>query len=191
MKYICGPLWDQRLVDITQSGKVGIVMSGGIDSYVLYKLLDDPIIFNIARADGYDTAGRIRALTGKDVIEVPESTTDPKSRIGNTIAVILNTHSLDQLYIGINHTPPIELFPEFNTNDKPHRPWRLKSSALCDGVVKAPLLHLYKYHIIDLANRLGVDLSETRSCIGKVAGDECGECWQCREKAWAYEQLKH
>jgi hypothetical protein len=183
MKYICGPLWDQRVVNLTEFGKVGIVMSGGIDSYVLYHLLKNPIIFNIARADGFDTANRIRTLTGKDVIEVPESTTDPKSRIGDTIDVILNRYPIDQLYIGINRTPPDDLFPEFDTPNKPYRPWRL------DGVVKAPFLHLYKYHIIDLAKKLGVNLLDTRSCIDNASGDECGHCWQCKEKNWGFQQL--
>ena len=53
MNYICGPLWDRRIVNIDQQGKVGIVMSGGLDSYVLYHLLDDPIVFNIKREVGW------------------------------------------------------------------------------------------------------------------------------------------
>jgi len=144
MKYICGPLWDQRVVNLTEFGKVGIVMSGGIDSYVLYHLLKNPIIFNIARADGFDTANRIRTLTGKDVIEVPESTNDHWRRVDVGIDHIFKNYDVDQLYHGINMTPPIDIFPEFNILSKPFRPWRIDDQRL-----KVPFLHLYKYHIID------------------------------------------
>ena len=185
MKYICGPDWDQRVVDINELGRVGIIMSGGIDSYVLYNMLKDPIVFNIRRKDGFDRAERIRNLIHKDIIEVDEVTDDHKDRIGHTIGKILDDYNVDQLYMGINHTPPTYYFSEFDTTNKPHRPWRI------DGVVKAPFLHLYKYHIIDLANKLEIDLSGTRSCIQKVDGDECGKCWQCCEKRWGYDQLKN
>lgn len=185
MRYICGPKWDQRVVEINERGSVGIVMSGGIDSYVLYKLLKDPIIFNIKRKDGFDNPSRVRYLTGKEITEIDEATNDAENRIGRTIENILNKFPLTQLYIGINHIPPLDVFPEFNFPGKPYRPWRIDNT-----IVKAPFLHLYKYHIIDLANQLGLDLSETRSCIHNAAGDECGECWQCREKRWGYEQLK-
>jgi Queuosine biosynthesis protein QueC len=185
MHYICGPSWDQRVVNIEEVGKVGIVMSGGIDSYVLYHLLTNPIIFNIKRKDGFDNAERVRRLTGKQVIEVEEVSDNYKNRIGDTMDKILADYNVDQLYMGINHTPPTYYFPEFDVQSKPHRPWRIY------GDVKAPFLHLYKYHIIDLANSLDIDLSDTRSCIGTVSGPECTTCWQCREKRWGYDQLKH
>ncbi len=186
MQYICGPEWDRRVINIKEVGTVGIVMSGGIDSYVLYKLLKDPIIFNIKRKDGFDNGDRVSRLIGKQIIEYEEVTTDSKKRIGDTMGAILRKFHLTQLYMGINHTPPTDIFPEFDSPGKPHRPWRIDNT-----IVKTPFLHLYKYHIIDLANQLELDLSETRSCIQNVSGPECGECWQCREKRWGYEQLQH
>ena len=184
MHYICGPDWDQRVISIDQGGKVGIIMSGGLDSWVLYNMLTDPIIFNITRSDGFDGAARVRELTGKPVIEIPEPTTDHWQRIDIAIENILENCNVDQLYDGNNMTPPIDIFPEFNILSKPIRPWR------CDHPrYKTPFLHLYKYHIIDLANQLEIPLDGTRSCIVNASGDECGKCWQCKEKKWGFEQL--
>lgn len=184
MQYICGPNWDQRVVTINQQGKVGIIMSGGIDSWVLYNLLDNPTIFNIARADGFDSAARVRQLTGKPVIEIPEITNEHWRRVGTAIDHIFANYNIDQLYYGINVIPPTEYFPEFNSVGKPGRPWRVDRQDL-----KAPFLHLYKYHIVELANQLHIPLEDTRSCIINSGGEECGECWQCKEKKWGFQQL--
>ena len=58
MEIICGPDWDRRVVRIDNYKNPGIIMSGGIDSWVLYNLLDNPTIFNIARQDKFDSADR-------------------------------------------------------------------------------------------------------------------------------------
>lgn len=159
-------------------------MSGGIDSWVLYNMLNDPIIFNIARSDGFDAADRVRKLTGKPIIEIPESTTDHWQRVDAGIDHILKNYDIDQLYHGINLTPPIDIFPEFNILSKPYRPWRVDHPRL-----QTPFLHLYKYHIIDIADSLSISLEDTRSCIDNASGDECGQCWQCKEKNWGFQQL--
>jgi len=184
MQYICGPDWDRRIISIKQQGRVGILMSGGIDSWVLYNMLNDPIIFNIARLDSFDGVDRVRELTGKPIIEIPESSTDHWGRFDVAIEHILNNYDIDQLYHGININPPIDIFPEFNILSKPHRPWRIDHPRLL-----TPFLHLYKYHIIDLAKQLQIPLDNTRSCIDNASGDECGQCWQCKEKRWGFQQL--
>ena len=55
--------------------------------------------------------------------------------------------------------------------------------------MKCPFLHLYKYHIIDLANRNNISLEYRHACIEQNKG-HCGTCWQCLEKKWGYDQLK-
>ena len=184
MNYICGPLWDRRIVNIDQQGKVGIVMSGGLDSYVLYHLLDDPIVFNIKREDRFDNADRVQKLINRNVIEINEVSTNHWDRVPLTIGQLLKEHNVDSLFCGINHTPPIDHFPEFDTDAKPDRPWRFE-----DKKVKVPFLHLYKYHIIDLAYQLDLDLSDTMSCLHNL-DTHCGECWQCKEREWGFEQMK-
>ena len=182
--YICGPVWDKRVVSIEQQGKTGIVMSGGLDSYVLYCLLDNPIIFNIKRKDGFDNADNVRRLTNKDVIEVDEVSRNHWDRVPLTIEKILNDYDIDSLFTGINHTPPTDHFPEFDTASKPSRPWKVDFEK-----VEAPFLHLYKYHIIDLARQFSLDLTGTLSCLHNL-DFHCGECWQCKERQWGFDQLK-
>ena len=52
MRYECGPEWDTRIITINPKHlKVGILMSGGIDSWVLFNIIKqvipEIIIFNI------------------------------------------------------------------------------------------------------------------------------------------------
>ena len=191
-RYECGPAWDTRIITINPKAKVGILMSGGIDSWVLYNILKldfskpEIVIFNIKRGDGYDTAKRVKLLTGRsDIIEVDELTTQHADRVSKGSHHIIDNYSIDELYLGTNIIPHTEYFPEFITDEKPKRLWSYRE----DSPFKLPLLHLYKYHIIDLANRNNIDLSQTQSCLHKLK-EHCGKCWQCLEKQWGYKQLE-
>jgi hypothetical protein len=183
-KYIVGPSWDKRLIAISPIGKIAILMSGGIDSLVLYHLIQshDPAVYTIDREDGFDDPSRVESLISKKVNRFKETTLNTDLRVREAIYEIQKDY--DQLYIGINHTPPSYYFPELK-DGAPYRPWRIQDN---DKLI-APFLHLYKYHIIDLANQLNIDLSGTLSCLTDNT-TECKECWQCREKIWGYEQLK-
>lgn len=180
MTYICGPDWDRRVVDIEHKKNSAIIMSGGIDSLVLYNILKDVDIINIVRKDGFDS-GPFPA--GKSVIGVKEVTTDHRFRIQRTLLHIKEKLNYDYIYTGINLAPPTEYFSEFDTDSRPYRPWKIT-----EDWVKAPFLHLYKYHIIDLARMLNIDISNAQSCLMQING-HCGECWQCKEKKWGYDQL--
>ena len=39
MRFECGPEWDTRIVNLNPKGKIGIMITGGIDSWLLYNLL--------------------------------------------------------------------------------------------------------------------------------------------------------
>ena len=205
MRFECGPEWDTRIINIEPKGKIGILMSGGIDSWVLYNLLKltpncPPISIFIIMAsgdggEGFDTPARISLLTDRDdIIEIDKFIECTKNDSPNfkpwgevikmSIVYILEKYGLDELYNGSNMNPPIEHFPEFNTDKMSNRPWNVR-----EFEIKCPLLHLYKYHIIDLANKYNLDLSNTHSCGGDPLG-HCGKCWQCLEKQWGYKQLE-
>ena len=115
-KYVCGPSWDRRLFDINPRGKVGLMITGGLDSWVLYNLLKhiaaDIQLFTIKRVDGFDNPNRVRLLTGEDVIEIAD-TEIPNSQLRVTAGVdsILKTYDVDELYLALNRDPPIEHFP--------------------------------------------------------------------------------
>lgn len=189
MEYICGPDFDKRILTLNPKRKISITMSGGVDSFVLYKLLGNimPLenidIFYSKRPD-FDTYSHLQKLTErKDIIIIPEQTKS-KNRFVELVNIIKKEYDYDEIYMGLNIIPHTHYFPEFNSyNDLPDRPWTFK-----DPVVKMPFLHLYKYHIIDLARQFSIDLSKTFSCISRT-DIECGMCWQCREKIWGFNQL--
>jgi len=187
MKFICGPKWDQRVVTIDPKGRCAIIMSGGIDSFVLFKLLSLRCIvdvYNINRKDGFDNYKRVERLTGQKVNVIEELTTD-SNRVEASIMQLMTDYNYDEIYTGVNHTPPTTFFPEFDTPARPVRPWNIDYKKYN---VRLPFLHLYKYHIIDLARQEKIDLSDTMSCIASI-DQECGKCWQCMEKKWGYDQI--
>lgn len=190
MDYICGPEWDKRILTFNSKPNSGILMSGGIDSFVLYNLFEmyKPKIFHIKLISGADDINHVKKLTKRgDIISVKDYPYDPKKptkKFEKVAKEIFRKYKIDELYLASNRIPPIDCFPEFNSKRKPHRPWVTDNSK-----IKLPFLTLYKYHIIDLAKRLKIDLSQTQSCLIRKTG-HCGKCWQCRERAWAYKQLK-
>lgn len=188
-EYIVGPKWDRRVITINPQGrKIGISMSGGIDSWVLYNLLpnkEDIIIYNFDTNRGLDADETVKKLTGRDdIITLPTELDDPHP-VKSGIKELARLHNLDQLYTGVNQVPHYKYFPEFASEREPPRPWRIDHD-----VLKTPFLHLYKYHILWIAEDMGIDLSETQSCTTQPVG-HCGTCWWCREKKWAYDQLKN
>ena len=188
MTYICGPKWDQRVVEINPKGRCAIIMSGGIDSFVLFNLLSLVTyvdVFNVNRQDGFDNYKRVERLTGQKVNIVNELTTNAATRIEYSINQIIKEYNYDEVYAGTNHTPPLAYFPEFDRPDRPKRPWYIDHEKYR---LRLPFLHLYKYHIIDLARQEKIDLSDTMSCIASTE-KECGKCWQCMEKKWGYDLL--
>ncbi len=184
MEYVVGPSWDRRIIYINvKTENIGIAMTGGIDSWVLYNLLPPNVkIFNLKRDDGFDTK-QISKLTGRDdVIHVPVEPGDPLW-IKRGLVDLSENHGVDQLFTGANLVPHFKYFPEFDTQDCPARPWSINHP-----IIVSPFLHLYKYHIIDLANRLNIDLSQTQSCLTMIEG-HCNNCWQCNERNWGFTQL--
>jgi hypothetical protein len=189
MDYICGPEWDKRIVTFNHKPNSGILMSGGVDSFVLYNLFETPKpkIFHIDLITGSDDINVVKKLTNRDDIVIvkdfPWVKNSKLTRFEKIVKNVLKNYKVDELYLASNRVPPIDCFPEFNTKRKPPRPWLPNHP-----IIKLPFLTLYKYHVIDLANRLRIDISETQSCLEWKNG-HCGKCWQCREKKWAYQQL--
>ena len=132
MRFECGPEWDMRIININPKPLIGIVMSGGIDSWVLYNILKlsfkmpKIVVFNIKRDDGFDNAETVKRLTGTtEIIEIDEWTTEHHNRVPLGIEYILENYGIDELYSGVNIIPHTEYFPEFITDAKPGRPWSM------------------------------------------------------------------
>lgn len=183
--YETGPIWDRRLVTIQQKSKSAILMSGGLDSWVLYNLLDPSIkIFTYLRTDGVDNIDRVKKLTRRDdVIGIPNKETN-KFDLDYCEDWIFDNFDIEEIFIATNIIPHLAYFPEFQSKGVPNRAWYND-----DHRMNTPFSHLYKYHIVDLAQRNNVDLSATNSCL-YMPDRNCGECWQCKERQWGFDQLK-
>ena len=199
MKIICGPKWDQRIIEISPQGNIGILMSGGIDSWVLYNLLTkicEVTIFNIdgAPAHPYNVYTTIERLTNrKDIIRIKEDTKSEHYNGGKYInrtyqgieypEYIKENYDVDQIYGGNNRIPNEAHFPEFL--NMPDGPWRFDHP-----YIVLPFMHLYKYHIIDIANQYNISITDTQSCLTLPEGEgHCGDCFNCKEIKWAKQQL--
>ena len=186
------------VVDIQQPVKYGIMLSGGLDSAVLFYLMleDCPTAdiqpFYIAKHDGSHTyiPGIISYLEETFHIKLPKpikvGTPDMPHTVINQIGikeVLFKFPDIRYLYIGINQNPPqpwgnpnwvFPVRPTVNTNPR----------------LVMPFMHLHKSHIVDiLINENQHELSRlTHTCTEQPKG-RCGKCFQCGERAWAFESL--
>lgn len=204
-KYTCGPINDQREVNIELPAKptsIGIMLSGGADSSMLLYLLCKEneklgnihhiIPFTVAKIDGaaYWASSILQYFYNNFGIKLqqPRLVGNPMDfhdkQVASGIADALKSRFCDVLFVGENQNPPEE-FPM-----KGMYPLRLKTNPYPETVVQFPFLHLYKTHIIDLYSQFGIQrlAAATHTCTAKTVG-RCMECFACDERRWAYEQL--
>lgn len=181
MQLDCGPAHDRRLVNITiptDRTAVGIFLSGGLDSAILYHLLTKytgstvvPIVIEKTPASRYFAQAVVNCLTpGRVAIIVRSKTVQ---------GAILEVRSqFDYLYLGL-----IEERAEFLIGWTP-------SNVPDNYFRKSPLLHVNKSHIIDLVvqEKQEILFHLTHSCATQHIG-RCMTCNRCRERAWGFEQL--
>lgn len=173
----------------------GILLSGGIDSAILLYLLIkvNPNIqiqpFTIAKTDGaYLYADPIIDHFNKKFnLMIPQTIVvgDPTvyHRLQSTTAVreIFEKYPVDYLYIGLNQNPP-------ELANLPGAPVRDTKST--NPQIILPFVDLYKHNILEfMYDNNQEDLIDiTHSCTEQSVG-RCNQCWQCTERAWAFEKL--
>jgi 7-cyano-7-deazaguanine synthase in queuosine biosynthesis len=203
-----GPSWDKRLIDLgipDDIDEVAIMVSGGMDSAILYYALTvlNPTksikTFCVPRkADNSLTHSinvhkKVAELLG--VSATPELIGDENSTDSTSpTRELLESNRFKLVYDGVNHQVPLgfdfDIPEEFNTLQSRgmangQRPWRLDVPGL-----RTPFLHLYKYHVIDLFYRLSAEslIDVTHSCTATTEGS-CNDCMWCHERAWGFKQL--
>lgn len=218
IRKICGPSYDKRLFnlslppqvklpnrfyqklflknnDLLESNNIAVLVSGGIDSALLYFLLHISNIENntkwnivgytVDRKDG----SKYFALKVMNWIHNYFSLNEPCIRIvGNNMLpaneqvesgindVLIN--QCNYAYIGV-----IDVRPEHAINIKIPK---VKET----NKIKYPFVNLQKSHIIDLYSQYSIlDLiPQTHSCnINKL--DECGYCNGCKEREWGLKEM--
>lgn len=181
--------------------RIAVLYSGGADSTLLYylvalhllehgqhKTLDLLIVDRhnkpIDRAVNlYNT---VKELIGDNIstlkiINIPESTP------GNLqVLQVVNQeqNNYDCILWGVNQYPD-------DQSIRPKTEFTVNFSKYADHPkLKLPFANYKKTDIIDTFIKLGLEdiLNNTHSC-GNPGAVPCGECFNCRERTWAYKQL--
>ena len=199
---ICGPDWDKRVLSLNPKNKIGVLVTSGMDSTTLLKLLlmyyptINITLYNI------QTGPNLRKPVIEDLLkqmdcDLPINFLGTKNwnipmynhhaRIWKAFQEARDELDIDELYCGNIMSPREEFFPRFNIHSPefPKRPWLTK-----DSFLKNPFEHLEKYHIIDLGRQHDFDfLYKTTISCNRYELWNCGECMGCDELKWAYKQL--
>jgi hypothetical protein len=204
MKIICGPDFDQREVKIelpTEKTKIGVFVSGGLDSAILYYMvlkaneeigdLHDVVPFMIARTEGSKylsnpivTHVQQQFRSVPHMLKIVGDPTLPGNfqvRSGGFSAYLMGC---TQIYIGV-----IKQLPEHTAGEEPVD-LNTIDPHIKNSVLKLPLENLMKYHIVDLIRKFNQDpiFYLSHSCSIKELG-RCKKCNGCNERSWGFQQL--
>jgi 7-cyano-7-deazaguanine synthase in queuosine biosynthesis len=183
-------------VKLTLHRRIGVLVSGGLDSALLYYLIrkltlsDDRysvIPYTIIRNDGssryaqpvidyvHESLGIEQQYATKlDIDEI-----DSELQVAAGMRELRNTDR-NLIYIGIIQT--LEEHALHNV-PKPYVP-------INSEMFNHPLKDLTKAHVVQLIIQLGLEklFSLTHSCVYDI-DIPCGVCNRCNERAWAFTQL--
>lgn len=181
--------------DLEENKKYGILLSGGLDSAVLLYLLlkSNSSInlqpFTIPKKDGSAVyaAMVVNHFNNKFDLKIPSPILVGNPDVHHTkqstsaIIEIFHKHTVDYLYMGVNTNPP-ELD---NLEGAPKRFLKSPNPRLI-----YPFAQLIKDQVLKIMFDEGQeDISNvTHSCTEQRVG-RCNQCWQCRERAWAFNKL--
>lgn len=183
-----------------------LLLSGGFDSAVLLCLFATngatitPVI-NHSNDILYPIAARkvVDFVNGKYGSSIPapihlgDPTASHSERTNTVIAQILRSHSDNSgnqvaIWQGITRNPDVGL-SSMDSMDN-FRPVRKETSS---SFIHSPFKDFDKRVTVALAESLGVtgEISKiTASCTMRLPGGRCGECFQCKERAWAFSSME-
>lgn len=193
----CGPVSDLRRFKLTLPAKpltLGVFVSGGIDSAILYYMMlkinqevgniHTIIPYTILRKEGSRLFAEpvIKYVSGlfdttAHLSIVGDNTLSEEDQVRSGVNQVLQTTKTDIVYVGV-----IEQLSQHMTGWSP-----IPSK---QGIkFRTPLSYLNKSHIIDLVYKLRQEhlLEITHSCIHEVG--RCNICNGCNERSWAFAQL--
>jgi hypothetical protein len=195
----CGPEDDQRTLKLIlpdDRTKIAVLISGGIDSAILYYLMllensnigfrHEIVPISILRTEGSEYFSKLVVanmnekfnLIKRDAIIVgnPNLSEDRQVRSG-----VMNAYELgfDQVYCGLIEQQPEHMIGWEQPDGKETRRF------------KTPLKNLNKTHIIDLVIKSKQqDLFYITHTCNKIKVGRCHKCNGCNERAWGFRQLK-
>ena len=186
------------MINLNPQFKYGIMLSGGLDSAVLLYLLlraDSTIdiqSFTIAKSDGSHryVSNILRyfedqfQITLAETIIVGDPTAHHTVQSKTAVVDILQHHKhIDYIYFATNQNPVYNF--DYANGGAPNR-----VLASPHPKVVMPFIKMYKDEILKLAIDHGQAelFNLTHSCTEQKTG-RCGQCFQCKERAWAFDQL--
>ena len=183
-------------IKLTLYRKIGVLVSGGLDSALLYYLIrkltlsDDRytvIPYTITRNDGSSRYAQPVIDYVHEILNIEHqySTKLEIDEPNNELQVAAGMRELrstdrNLIYIGI-----IQTLEEHALHGVP-KPYVPTNSEL----FKYPLKDLNKAHIVQLIIQLGLEklFTLTHSCVYDI-DTPCGVCNRCNERDWAFTQL--
>jgi 7-cyano-7-deazaguanine synthase in queuosine biosynthesis len=200
MNIICGPDYDQRTVTIklpANKSRIGVLVSGGIDSAILYYLLllenkqigdlHEILPLSVMRKEGSKyfsslVIGHVNQefkIPYKDPLIVGDNKLPEEEQVRSGVNQAL-TQGFDIVYAGV-----IEQLPQHMIN---WQPIPSKETAR----FKTPFQSINKSHVIDIVVKLKQQplFYITHSCAGEQSQiGRCNLCNGCNERRWGFEQL--
>ena len=183
-------------VKLTLHRRIGVLVSGGLDSALLYYLIkkltltDDRysvIPYTITRNDGssryaqpvIDYIHKILGIEQQYATKLDIAETDSELQVAAGMRELHKTNR-NRIYIGI-----IQTLEEHALHGVP-KPYVPVNSEMFNY----PLKDLTKAHVVRLIIQLGLEklFTLTHSCVYDI-DTPCGTCNRCNERAWAFSQL--
>ena len=189
------------MIDVNTTFRYGIMLSGGLDSAILYYLIlkENKNLklqpFTIPKHDGshlyvdailkyFENYFDIKLPTAihvgnPDVYHADQSTVAVKE-------IFKKYTDIDFLFFATNQNPTHSFdYSNYPINGVPNRVVESTHSK-----VLMPFIKMYKTDILKILfdNQQEPLMTLTHSCT-EIKTGRCGQCFQCNERAWAFQQL--
>ena len=198
MKIECGPAHDRRIfeLELPQSKRIGVMVSGGMDSALLYYILlylkreqnTDHYIrpFAVMRKEGskYHAMPIVSKIASYFEINdefptiVGDTALPEQQQVESGVIQAINLVRMDVVYVGVI------------SNRDEHLIGYDKLSYTETDKLKYPFMNLEKSHIVDLFYQLNITelLELTHSCdLHETI--HCNRCNGCTERIWGFAQM--
>lgn len=194
-------------IDIDPEKRIGVLLSGGMDSAIMLFLILSDItqrdldvdltVYNVPNIND-DAAIHSRQVvnylekyfnTEIKLINIGVGTATPLQLIKEPARQLLENKIVDVLYSGQNQFP--EEARSWHSYKAAAGHFARKNPDNADtDTVKYPFIRLHKNHILEIYRQFNLlELAViTHSCTTKTQ-DKCNNCLWCEERAWAFTKL--
>ena len=201
--------YDDQDIEIESYKKIGLLLSGGLDSSVLLYLLNqvnaNSHFFFFTQTKSDNSVGHVNDLMdyhdmGSNTYERIPIDLDPSVYVPHPIMLDTEDKKLESQgawsFIFKNYFDQIDVLYSGNTSNPPDPiegitapPDRSRSIKIMKRYpkFKMPFISLNKSHTVGLAlkHKLNYVIKHSHTCT-ELADGSCYECWQCKERLWGF-----